>query len=181
MPIDGVPAVVRISRVLAGLTGSRMLVGGHDRYAHLDLDARWVPDVEAGAGPLGGIISGLAQTDTEFAYVLACDTPLVRPRLLTRLHAERTDDCHAVVPRHAGGVEPLVALYARRALPLLEAASSAGERAVHRVLAGLRVVYVDEEALRAEDPDLSSFVNVNTEADLQRIAKLTVEPGDDTL
>lgn len=183
LDIDGVPAVARIVDALRPLVSRVRLIGGDDRFA--GIDAGWIPDAEAGAGPLGGIISGLAVIEASYALVLACDTPLVSTPLLECLLAARTAGCEAVVPRHGGGIEPLVALYAREARRPLALAYERGERAMHRVLQTLRVEYVDEAALRAVDPALDGFLNINTEADVERLqarlARLTPRWGNDRL
>src|SRR5687767_2503023 len=46
---------------------------------------RWVPDVIAQCGPLGGIYSALLAATTPIVIVLAGDLPFVQPELIRRL------------------------------------------------------------------------------------------------
>lgn len=180
LAFQGVPAVERIIGTLRPLVSQIWLVGGEDRFP--DVDAIWIPDSVAGAGPLGGIISGLAATGAEWNLVLACDTPLVSRTVLRRLLEARSPACDAVVPRHRKGIEPLVALYARRALQPMSSALEREELALHRVLEGMRVTVLDEASLGDTDGDLDSFTNVNTPDDVERVkAKLTAWRGNATL
>jgi molybdopterin-guanine dinucleotide biosynthesis protein A len=71
----------------------------------------------------------------------------------------------AVVPWSARGPEPLLAVYRPEVAAILLAAAYDGERAVHRVIASLPTIRVSEDELRAADPTLASFQNVNTPDD----------------
>lgn len=177
--LDGITNVERLVRTLRALTSHVVLVGGQERFG--GIDARWIPDRIAGAGPLGGIISGLDAISTEWCFVLACDTPLVSAELLKRLYDARSGACDAVVPRHAERIEPLVGLYARRASRSLSRALESGERTLHRVLERMSVNAVEESALREVDAELDSFVNLNTPVDVLRVrtrlAELTAGRG----
>jgi molybdopterin-guanine dinucleotide biosynthesis protein A len=96
--------------------------------------------------------------------------PTLARALLERLRA--APPAPAVVPRHAGGPEPLCARYHRALGPLVAAALSSGTRALHVFLDGLDggggVAWIDEPELRRLDPELRSFANLNTRADLHR-------------
>lgn len=75
--------------------------------------------------PLAGVAHALARAGGRAVLVCAGDVPEPPPALLARLAADRSDS-PAVVPRHAGGTEPLVALYRPAALGALRAAAQAG-------------------------------------------------------
>src|SRR3989338_11073565 len=49
------------------------------------------------AGPLAGLVSGLGQITTPWAFVVACDMPFVVPEVVEQL-AQRRAGCQAVVP-----------------------------------------------------------------------------------
>lgn len=129
------------------------------------------------AGPLIALASSLGAISSSWALALAVDLPFARRELFELLWAARTRPAtpHPTVPAHtvplavvpwtARGPEPLLAVYRQEAAPILLAAASEGERAVHRVIASLPTVRVGEEELRAADPELVSFQNVNTPDD----------------
>ena len=101
--------------------------------------------------------------------VAACDHPLLSPALVRHLLA-REGASDARVPLVAGWLAPLVAVYeAPRALAPLARRLSEGRLGVTRALNELRLDIVPEDVVREVDPDLLSFLNLNTEEDLLRI------------
>jgi molybdopterin-guanine dinucleotide biosynthesis protein A len=131
-----------------------------------------VPDRVAGRGPLGGIQAALAAAgDCDAVVCVAGDLPFVAPALLAALR-DRAPGAAAVAPRAAGGIEPLCARYDRALLPVIDARVAAGELAVHSLLEGLAVDWIEGAELAALDPDGRSFFNINTPEDLRRAEEL---------
>ncbi len=134
-------------------------------YARLK-GVRLVSDERPGQGPLMGLYSGLKASSASWCFVTGADAPLVQASLVQLLAAEARD-CDAVVPVWEKGPEPLCALYARRCLPAIERSLPK-----HRVISfypSVRVRLVPREAVLAADPSGLSFLNVNTEADYERL------------
>lgn len=129
------------------------------------------------AGPLVALASSLA---APWTLALAVDLPFARAELFDLLWSARdraaTPDplvpAHhepfAVVPWTARGPEPLLAVYRREVADIVLAAAKDRERAVHRVLASLPTVRIDEAELRSVDPDLDSLRNLNTPEEWSR-------------
>ena len=78
---DGRRAVDRVAD-LARAVGAEALV-----TAGADLGLPWVPDDEAGAGPVGGVLAGAAALGTTRLLVLAVDAPTMTPEDLAPLLA----------------------------------------------------------------------------------------------
>ena len=76
-------------------------------------------------------------------------------------------DCEAVVPLPGDEPEGVCALYRRALAPRIEAMLNAGERSVRSLLARCTVRYLSAIELRAVDPGLRSFRNINTPADYE--------------
>jgi molybdopterin-guanine dinucleotide biosynthesis protein A len=149
-------------------TFPRVLVVANDAGPWAGLGVEVVADRFVGAGPLAGVHAALVATAAHAGVVcVAGDMPFVAPGLLALLR-DHAPESAAVVPRVAGRPEPLLARWSREALPLVEARLAAGERAVHAVFAALATAWLDEPALRAVDPTLRSFANVNTPEELRR-------------
>ena len=144
------------------------------------------PDRYHDAGPLGGIATGLALCD-DWAILVACDMPFADPDLFRYLKlltgekrtGEKRDGTQgywdAIVPVVNGFAEPLHALYHRRSLPHIEQRLARGERRATSFYADIHVRYVQEEELRRIDPQLRSFINVNTPEDWQTILQNAAE------
>lgn len=137
---------------------------------------RQTPDEREGGGPLVGLVSGLVACRTEWAFAAAADMPFVRRELIDALWA-RTAQADVVVPIGPRGTEPLCAFYRASVLPHARAAIEAGKRRVISFFDEVRVVHLTEDEVRAVDPDLTSFFNINTAADLTAAATTLAEPG----
>jgi cyclic pyranopterin phosphate synthase len=149
-----------------------VVVDTADRYPFLR-GLRVAPDLYPNAGPLGGIVTGLAALEDGYHVVAACDMPFLRPALLRFLLAEAQGGDGAV-PEIDGHLEPLCAVYHRRCLLPLKEQLEAGQRAAHRAIRLLNLKRVGEEALRRVDPDLVSFTNINTPEDYRKVSTETM-------
>lgn len=173
--VGGKPLLLRTVDAVAFATDEVLLAGdptGREDLA-LPADARWVPDIVPGRGPLSGLQAGLAAARHEFVLMVGCDMPFLNPSVL-RFLIGLAPGHEAVVPRIRGQMEPLHAVYARSNLPIVEAllAKNDGTSRPQDLIARVRVRYVGEEELRSLDPDLRSFFNVNTEEDLARARRM---------
>ncbi len=118
-----------------------------------------------------GLYSGLQAISCSHALVLAVDLPFVHPELLTWLRAFPLAD-EALVPRVQGIPQVLLARYPRSFLPTIAACLRAGRRDPRALLDHAPVRFLEEEQVRAVDPELRSFVNINTPEDFQRAASM---------
>jgi molybdopterin-guanine dinucleotide biosynthesis protein A len=127
---------------------------------------RIVYDRVPSAGPLMGLYSGLSTLQASHALVTAVDMPFVQKELLAFLLSYPLDDT-LLMPIVDGVPQVLLAVYPRMLLPLLEACLQRGRRDLRSILEIASVHYIEEAQLRTIDPQLRSFVNVNTPVDLQ--------------
>jgi molybdopterin-guanine dinucleotide biosynthesis protein A len=107
-------------------------------------------------------------------WVVGCDLPDVEPALAD-LFCGLAGGYDAVVPHIDGEPQGVCALYDRALVSRIDGLLAAGERRVKALLAASNVRYVTPEELRAVDPELRSFRNINTPADYQ--AWLTAQPA----
>jgi molybdopterin-guanine dinucleotide biosynthesis protein A len=127
-------------------------------------------DPPGAAGPLAGLVAGLAARPWSRALALGVDLPLVGAALLRAL-GERLGEAPALVPAPGGRAQPLAAWYAPAALAPLAAALARGERALVPAVAALAPRYADDAALAALGAGPLEFLNVNTPADLAEAAR----------
>ncbi len=129
-------------------------------------------DLYEGRGPLAGLVTGFAAADTDLAFAISCDAPLVRPELVHLLiaNAEASDIVCPLVEAH---LQPLVALYRVEAcLPVFREAVEANRLKITTAFGPLRMKVVDEGEVRSVDPDLRSFRNANRPETLAEIEAL---------
>jgi len=166
--LNGETFVERAISLLRGMC-KEVIVAGSPEQPLPDLQGcRIVPDEQPGMGPLGGLVSGLAVSSDEWHLALGCDLPLVRPEVL-RLLSDSSHGVDAVVPRTGGRLQPLVAAYSRTCLEPGREALGSGRRAVAAMLDRVKVRILEEEVLREADPELISFLNVNTWEEYQAV------------
>jgi molybdopterin-guanine dinucleotide biosynthesis protein A len=124
--------------------------------------------MQPGSGPLAGIDAALAGLlpDEDAVVCVGGDMPFLAAPLLLLLRDRDMRD-HAVVPRVGGHPEPLLARYARICAPEIATRLQHGHLKTMDLFQALTLDWIDEAALRACDPDLASFINVNTPQDLQ--------------
>jgi molybdopterin-guanine dinucleotide biosynthesis protein A len=168
--VGGRRVVDRLLDALRPLGAEIVLVNNDGSLAGI-AGTRVVPDAEAGAGALMGLYSGLRAVGTPLAAVTACDMPFVSTTLFLAL-LDLAADCDAVVPVVGDQPEPLHAVYRRACVPAIETAIAGGRKRVNSFYEAVRVRYVAEDELRAWDPELHSFLNVNRPDDLARARAL---------
>jgi molybdopterin-guanine dinucleotide biosynthesis protein A len=143
-------------------------------YAGLLSDATVVPDdADLPEGPLRGVVTGLRSCRTAWAWVVACDQPVVRPALLAAF-LEVADD-RPVIPVWNDRPQPLVALYPAAYAEDLAAFALSGVRSLTGAVDRAGYLEFAADACRAVDPDGRSFLNVNTPAQLEEIEALPKE------
>lgn len=127
---------------------------------------RTVPDIFPGRGPLGGLHACLRSARCPRCLVLSVDAPLLP--LSALLHLCRAHRTGAVVLRHGGRQEPLIAVYdseiAQVIQPLIEAGSAPVCSLADRTQWGY-FDYLGPEAL---------LMNCNTPEELTQLSKLAV-------
>lgn len=122
-------------------------------------------DTQADGGPLVALISALEAVTTAWTFVVACDMPFVAPALTAHLASLRADH-QAVVPKVNEHAQPMAAFYARSALPLLQSSLASGNKSLIGALKSLDVRYVTTDELVQFDPQLRSFIDLDTPQDV---------------
>lgn len=160
LEVDGRRLVTLVARRLEAICPTVLVAPGDRMLPDLAWDR--VDDRIAGAGPLAGIIGGLATATTPLVAVVAVDMPDCSTEVLLGLAAHWHGQ-PAVVPAVDGRPQPLHAIYATAAMPAFAELFDAGERsptsALRRVDAA--VIAVDGPAAWAR--------SLNTPADLARL------------
>lgn len=165
---DGHPIVQRVLDVVREVADDVFLVANDERYRSLGV--RVVGDRFPDGGALGGIATGVGAAQHDRVLVVACDMPFVNASVL-RLLMDRAEGHDAVVPRVAGEFETLHALYTKACLEPMERALAAGKMRVISFFDDVRVLALGEDEIRAVDPELRTFTNVNTPEELAAVRR----------
>lgn len=125
-------------------------------------------DVYKDYGALAGLHTALSSACNEMVFVIACDLPFVNTSLFKFMkNMFEANPFDLVIPRTDMGYEPFYAFYKRnKCLPLVTDAIESGKRRLISWYENAMVHPIYEDQLREFDPNLDSFVNINTPEDL---------------
>lgn len=167
---NGIRLIERVIQVMESIFQHLILITNtpHE-YAYLQLPMH--EDLIKDLGPLGGILTGLEAISGEAGFFMACDMPFLHSELVRHM-VEVRDDFDAVVPRMDWKIEALHAVYTKACLPTIRELIDSGEYQIIKIFPKIRVKFVDEEEIRAFDPQLRSFFNVNRPQELTDATKL---------
>jgi len=181
---------------VAAEVGQTIVVAAAGQTVPALAGVRIVHDLTPGAGPLAGIRDGLravrigedgeqsdygdhgdhAAPPPRLAFVVSCDVPLVR-REVIRLLIDVATESGALwtVPVVHGHRQVLVSVMRVELLSRIEAWLATGRRDLRGLFIDIarndpqRVCEVTEEACKAVDPTLESFIDIDTPDDLARL------------
>ncbi len=133
---------------------------------------RFACDAYKDKGPLAGILSGLKACEDEYCFISACDMPFINEKVVKLLFRE-CEGYDAAIPRREDGfLEPLHAVY--RCQPMIletKKAIGSGETIILAPVFKLHVNYVGVNEIKKIDPELRTFMNINTREDIQALSR----------
>ncbi|MFW6358365.1 MAG: molybdenum cofactor guanylyltransferase, partial [Chroococcales cyanobacterium] len=172
--VDGIPLLRKVYDVAAS-SAARVLVvtPWKERYQGiLPSNVNWIeevplPDETKPHGPLVAFSQGLAEMETEWGLLLACDLPRLNVSEIQswiEYLPQIKEDAIAFLPKDAKGWQCLCGFYRRSSLPSLQAFIQQGGRSFQ---SWLETVSVEEI------PVLNRTVlfNCNTPEDLERLSE----------
>jgi molybdenum cofactor guanylyltransferase len=162
LEIEGEPLWRRQLETLRRLSPEQLMLSGprREEWSECELVADEVDD----AGPLAGVAAALAKNATPLLVVLAVDLPLMTTDFLQSLLALCLYG-RGVVPRGAGGFEPLAAVYPANCASFAAAALRSGDFSMQSfVREGMSAHLLVEREI--SDAEIPLFANLNTPADL---------------
>ncbi|HVN70099.1 MAG TPA: molybdenum cofactor guanylyltransferase [Candidatus Binatia bacterium] len=159
--LEGRPMVAHLYERVRAL-GTAVYIAGNGSFSRETdamLDAPLIVDRKPRRGPAEALLSACALVRADRIFALAADQPNLDAGVLERLRASWQSGDEAVVPEHDGRIEPLAALYDRRAL-LREGFEllRGGDRSMRALVARVAARFVAFEG--------RFFHNVNRSSDL---------------
>lgn len=154
---------------------SEIILVTNTPQAYLDWNMLMVTDLFPVRSSLTGIHAGLFYASRPYVFVCACDAPFLKQELVHLLISQARSGADAVMPETSKGLEPLCAVYSKTCLKNIEAHIRQEKLKIQQVFHKARINRISEARLRKADPDLVSFVNINTPEDLLAAASLEKE------
>jgi molybdopterin-guanine dinucleotide biosynthesis protein A len=149
----------------------RVLVVARHKESLPHLDAAVLTDDRWERGPLVGLVRGLAASDAPYCFVVGCDMPFLRPKVIHRM-TERLQGCDILTPLVQGHPQPLHAFYSRRCLTFARELLAGGVTSLRALFPLCQVQTVPASELLDLDPDLLSFRDLDTMQDYQAAKQL---------
>ncbi|MFI0492259.1 molybdenum cofactor guanylyltransferase, partial [Flavobacterium sp.] len=147
-----IDAVLPISKNIQLITNS-------NDYDYLEYNV--VKDLIIDKGPIGGIYSALAQSETELNLILSCDIPLISTEILSELVAKHNSNFDATLFEDANRIHPLIGIYSKKCLSILKKAIDENDLKMMRFLSKISL-----QKINIEEHKSHLFKNINTIAEL---------------
>ncbi len=179
-PLAGKPVLAHVIARARPQVAALVLNANGDPGRFADFGLPVAPDVVEGfAGPLAGILTGLAWAEAEvpgcqWLASFACDAPFLPEDLVARmLAAVEAEGADLACAASRGRAHPVFGLWPLRLRADLEAAMREEEiRKVDRWTARHRLVQVDFPEVETPEGPLDPFFNANRPEDLDEAARL---------
>lgn len=160
LELGGRTLLARAWELARSIAGGVSVVGDPRKFQSF---GRTIEDALPGCGPLGGIHAALTDTKTDLNLILAVDLPFVTHEFLAYLLAQaRNASAVVTVPRAAGGLQPLCAIYRRQFEKLAASALKEGNYKIDVLFGQVETRIVDESELLHAGFSASMFHNLNT-------------------
>jgi molybdopterin-guanine dinucleotide biosynthesis protein A len=123
-------------------------------------------------GPLVAILTGLESVEADYCLTLPSDMPLVQPKVIEYLFAVEKDPCVVVPIWPNGRLETLIMVLEKNSsLKIAETLCKLGRPRSDDIIRGAsKIVFVSIVGELAKiDPELKTFVNINSREDLSKL------------
>lgn len=151
--------------VVTAITPDAYILGSRAKFGAF---GKVVEDEFAEHGPLGGIHAALRSSQSELNLILAVDMPFVQQSFLDYLVSEAgKHGAMVTVPRAAGNLQPLCAVYRQEFADLAEFALRSGRNKIDPLFREVPVRVIAEDELASGGFSAETFRNLNSPEDLR--------------
>ncbi len=152
---------LRLSRIFKNVT-----VVTKEEEKILYKNKRIVFDVFHFQTPLVGILTALKHAISDFIFIKSCDNPLFSTKLIKSM-IELINGYDVILPKLSDGFHPLFAIYSKNCIKPIEMQLNEKNLKTIDFFKEVKVRLVDEGNVKRYDPDLISFININTKNDYE--------------
>lgn len=124
-----------------------------------------IPDLIPNIGPIGGLYSVMKQVESDKYFIVACDMPNTSENLAKEL-IQYCSHFDIVVPIYKNKTEPLLCIYSRNILPIVEEQISKGDYKLINLLKQCKTKYI--ETTNFSEMKTDYFKNINTPEDAKQ-------------
>ncbi len=144
---------------LAPVVDTILIIANNDHYNNFGYPV--YEDIIRDCGPLGGIYTGLVNSNTEKNIVLSCDIPFITSEMID-LIVSQSGEYEITVPLHNGKLEPLCAVYTKKCTSRLKELLENKTWKMHDVLNLFGTQQINISGTTGVE---QNFININTPQD----------------
>ncbi len=172
--LDGETLLNRALGVLVQVFQEVIVVLGEEEFAIDYHTVRVVHDIIPNCAAAGGLFTGLSYATNPNIFVVACDMPFLDPVVIQHM-ASLSGTFDMTLAELTQGIQMTHGIYSKRCLSVLEKMVKGGDLRLQDLLkdSSLSLRKVPEVEITPVDPQLLSFMNLNSPADLELARKIT--------
>ncbi|HNX22602.1 MAG TPA: molybdenum cofactor guanylyltransferase [Spirochaetota bacterium] len=141
-----------------------IIAPGGEKFSFLD--AKIIPDIIPGLGPIGGIYTAVESLDLERVFIFPCDMPFINTEFIKYM-TEIPDYYDIIVPELNGRYQPLHAIYSKRCADGIKRKIELKDYRMSGFYEGYNIRAVNEDEIGFYDDPFRMFKNINFREDLE--------------
>ncbi len=158
--LNGKRIVQHVLDALAPVVDKILIIANNNHYNNFGYPV--YRDIIKDSGPLGGIYTGLVNSNTEKNIVLSCDIPFITTQMINYIVAQ-SGEYEITIPMHDGKQEPLCGTYSKKCASRFKKLLENKIWKMHEVLT---LFATQQLGISSTNGVEQNFVNINTPQDL---------------
>jgi molybdopterin-guanine dinucleotide biosynthesis protein A len=152
------------------LVFSDVIIAAKEKDPYINYGVKIAIDSFEHQGPLSGMHAGLELSPDQNNFIVGCDMPFLNLELVEYMLDQSISDI--LVPRIGENFEPLHSIYSKSCIPEIERAIREDIYKITGFWSNLDMRYIEEAEIKKFDPELYSFLNINTKKDYKRALEI---------
>ncbi|PNR97484.1 hypothetical protein X928_09550 [Petrotoga miotherma DSM 10691] len=165
--INGKPLIEQIVQGLKNVFEKVYIIGNVKEYTFLQ-GVFFCEDIIPNKGPLGGLLTGLICSDSEYNFLTACDMPFLTREFFEFVKLQKKD-YDLLVPAYNSYLEPLAAVYSKKCLPFISDSLKRNQLKLKSFFPQVNVRIIKETVIREIGEPEKLFFNINYKEDVEKI------------
>jgi molybdopterin-guanine dinucleotide biosynthesis protein A len=162
----GTPMIQWVINAVTQCSGKALIIANDpEKYSRFGLPV--YPDIAPGMGPLSGLHTAFTVTGADRVMIAPCDSPFVSADVINLILNYPNGGAEAVIPFVDGREQGMLAVYSRNGMERFAGRIASVSIMFDEFRLGLKRIFIGEDELRKVEPDLRSFLNVNTPVDIE--------------
>lgn len=162
--IGGQPIIHRIHSLFQKLF-KEIIIVTNQKELFFDLNVKIYEDLIPNRGALIGLYTGLFFSSYQYSFCVASDMPFLNERVIRYLISQ-IDDEDVILPKTNDGFQPLHAIYSKKCKDAIKQIIDDGKNKILDFYPFVKVKIIEEDQFKNLDPELKSFININTPEEL---------------